>query len=215
MTTAPPSAPAKRRARRKAARPAEILAAALAVFARRGFAAARLEEVAAAAGIGKGTIYLYFPNKEELFRAVVRERLLPNLDEIEALVAAHRGSQAELLRQIGARLGRLIDSELVALPRLVLAESGNFPGLARFYVDEVVKRGVALFATVIRRGVTNGEFRPVEPLAVLPLFAGPFAVLALWQSVLRPYADFSFDPALVVQTHLEVLLRGLAAEAPA
>src|SRR4051794_36358354 len=90
----------KRRSRRKDARPAEIVEAALALFAERGFAATKLEAVAERAGIGKGTLYLYFPNKEELFRAVVRQGLLPNLEAAEAMVAAHTGSAADILREI-------------------------------------------------------------------------------------------------------------------
>ena len=116
----------KRRFRRKHARPAEIVDAALALFTERGFAATRLEDVATRAGIGKGTIYLYFPTKEDLFRAVVRERLVPNLDAIEAMVAAHAGSSAELLGRIAGRAEQLIASDITAIPKLVLAESAIF-----------------------------------------------------------------------------------------
>ena len=207
------SAPlARRHSRRKQARPGEILDAALKLFAERGFAATRLDAVAAAAGIGKGTIYLYFSSKEDLFRAVVRQRLLPNLEEIERALAADTGSAADQLRLIVGRLARFADSELAVLPKLVLAESGNFPALARFYADEVVNRGVKMLTGVIRRGIERGEFRPVEPLAVLPLLGGPLMMMALWKQVLAPYTQFQFDPAVVTATQLDVLLRGLAAE---
>jgi len=202
----------KPRSRRKEARPGEILDAALTVFAERGFAATRLDAVAAAAGIGKGTIYLYFSSKEDLFRAVVRQRLLPNLEEIERALAADTGSAADQLRLIVGRIARLTDSKLAVLPKLVLAESGNFPALARFYVEEVVNRGMKMLTGVIRRGIERGEFRPVEPLAVLPLVGGPLMMLALWQHALAPYAPFQFDPEVVRATHIEVLLRGLAAD---
>ena len=202
----------KPRSRRKETRPGEILDAALAVFAERGFAATRLDAVAAAAGIGKGTIYLYFGSKEDLFRAVVRQRLLPNLEEIERALAADTGSAADQLRLIVGRFARFADSKLAVLPKLVLAESGNFPALARFYAEEVVNRGVLMVSGVIRRGIERGEFRPVEPLAVLPLLGGPLMMMALWKHVLAPYTQFRFDPAVVMATHLDVLLRGLAAE---
>jgi AcrR family transcriptional regulator len=204
--------PAKPRSRRKEARPGEILDAALKVFAQRGFAATKLDAVAAAAGIGKGTIYLYFSSKEDLFREVVRQRLLPNLEEIERALAADTGSAADQLRLIVGRIARFTSSELAVLPKLVLAESGNFPALARFYAEEVVNRGVTIISGVIRRGIERGEFRPVDPLAVLPLLGGPLVMMALWKQALAPYTRFQFDPAVVMATHLDILLRGLAAE---
>src|SRR4051794_39267669 len=111
------------RARRKEARPGEIVAAALASFADRGYAATKLEDVATAAGISKGTIYLYFPTKEDLFRAVVRQAVLPNVESAEADFASHSGSSADLLRALAQRFLRLLDSDLTAVPKLVLAES--------------------------------------------------------------------------------------------
>src|SRR5256885_2955318 len=148
----PEGLPPKRRSRRKEARPAEIVEAALALFAERGFAATKLEDVAAKAGIGKGTVYLYFPTKEELFRAVVRQGLLPNLEAAEAMVAAHRGSASDMLREIARLVLRLIETDLTAIPKLVITESGNFPAIAEFYAEEVVKRGIRLIGGVIARG---------------------------------------------------------------
>src|SRR5579883_1022372 len=115
------------RTRRKDARPGEIIAAALASFAQRGFAATKLEDVAAAAGISKGTIYLYFPTKEDLFRAVVRQAVLPNLQAAEGDLAEHTGSSADLLRMLARRFLQLLETDLTAVPKLVVAESGNFP----------------------------------------------------------------------------------------
>jgi AcrR family transcriptional regulator len=205
---------AKRRARRKDARPAEIVAAALALFAERGFAATKLEDVAARAGIGKGTIYLYFPTKEDLFRAVVRQGLVPNLEAAEAMVAAHTGSASDMLREIARHVLRVIESDLTAIPKLVITESGNFPAIAQFYAEEVVKRGIRLIGGVIARGIERGEFRPVDLQSVLPLFVAPFLMMALWRHSLGRHTDIGFDPRKVIETHLDVLLRGLAAETP-
>jgi AcrR family transcriptional regulator len=202
----------KRRSRRKEARPTEILQAALALFTERGFAATRLEDVAARAGIGKGTIYLYFPTKEDLFRAVVRQHLVPNLDVIEAMIASHAGSSAELLRRIAAHAQRLIASDITAIPKLVLAESGNFPAIARLYAEEVAKRGMALLERVIARGIARGEFRQVDPHSVLPAFSGPFLLLALWRQSLGRHTDIQFDPRQVIEAHLDIFLRGLSRE---
>jgi AcrR family transcriptional regulator len=208
----PVSPAVRQRRRRKDARPDEIIEAAVALFTERGFAATRLEDVAARAGIGKGTIYLYFPNKEELFRAVVRQRLSPNLDAIEAMVAAHTGSSAELLRGIAARALQLIETDIIAIPKLVLAESGNFPAIARLYAEEVARRGMALLEGVLARGMERGEFRRLDPHSVLPLFTGPILVMALWKQSLGRHTDIEFDPRRVIETHLDVFLRGLAAE---
>lgn len=200
------------RTRRKHARPAEIIAAALASFADKGYAATRLDDVAADAGISKGTIYLYFPTKEELFRAVVRQAVLPNLEAAEADIAAHAGSCADLLRLLARRFLRLLDSDLTAVPKLVLAESGNFPAIAQFYADTVLRRAFALVEGILARGVARGEFRPIDVHATLPLFAGPFLLLALWKHSLGRHTDLHFDPRAVAEAHVETLLRGLAAE---
>ncbi len=203
------------RTRRKDARPGEIVAAALASFAERGFAATRLEDVAAAAGISKGTIYLYFPTKEDLFRAVVRHAVLPNVEAAETDIAAFTGSSADILRMMAQRFLRLLDTDLTAMPKLVLAESGNFPALAQFYADTVLRRAFRLIEGVLTRGIERGEFREVDVHNTLPLFAGPFLLLALWKHSLGRHTDLRFDPRAVAEAHIEMLLRGLAPDKPA
>ena len=203
--------PPPRRTRRKDARPGEILAAALALFAERGFAATRLEDVAHRAGIGKGTIYLYFPTKDDLFRAVVRRDVLPNLAAMEAHAAAHTGPAAALLRDLATTLLHRLDGELAAIPKLVLTESGNFPALARFYAEEVAARGMRLIAGVLDRGVAAGEFRAIDVPAVVPLVVAPILLAMLWRSSVGRHAPLAVDPAALLDAHLDILLRGLAA----
>ena len=202
------------RTRRKEARPSEIVAAALASFAERGYAATKLEDVAAVAGISKGTIYLYFPTKEHLFRAVVEQAVLPNVEAAEGDLAAHTGSSADLLRMLAQRFLRLLDSDLTAVPKLVVAESGNFPEIAQFYADAVLRRAFRLIEGILARGVARGEFRPLDVHATLPLFAGPFLLLALWKHSLGRHTDLTFDPRAVAEAHIETLLRGLAPDKP-
>jgi len=209
-----PSPATKRRTRRKEARPAEIIDAALHQFAERGFAATKLEDVAAAAGIGKGTIYLYFPTKEDLFRAVVRQTVLPNLQAAVTTAADPALSAADILRQFAERFLVMLDSDLTAIPKLVVAESGNFPAIAKFYAEEVAYQGMALIRSVLARGVARGEFRPLDLDATLPLFSAPFLLLALWKHSLGRHTDIQFDPRAVVAAHLDILLRGLAADPP-
>ena len=211
----PLGTPIRRRARRKSARPIEIIEAALHLFAERGFAATKLEDVAAAAGIGKGTIYLYFATKEDLFRAVVRQAVVPNLEAAVALAADPTLTTAELLRLLAERFLVMLDSDLTAIPKLIVSETGNFPALAQFYAEEVALKGMAMIRGILARGVEGGEFRPIDLDGALPLFSAPFLLLALWKHSLGRHTAVRFDPRAVVEAHLDILLRGLAADRPA
>jgi AcrR family transcriptional regulator len=195
--------------RRKEARPDEILAAALESFAARGFAATRLEDVAARAGISKGTLYLYFKGKEELFEAVVRATLLPNLERLEALAESFEGPSALLLKQLLLTIAGVVGSRVGAIPKLVIAEAGNFPDLARFYLDEVVRRGLRLIGTILRRGIERGEFRALDVEHAVYCVIAPMLIAALWKNSLEAYDDASLDAEALARAHLDLLLRGL------
>jgi AcrR family transcriptional regulator len=195
--------------RRKEARPDEILAAALESFAERGFAATRLEDVAARAGISKGTLYLYFKGKEELFKAVVRAALVPNLARIEALAATFQGPSAVLLERLLLTVASLLGSRAGAIPKLVIAEAGNFPDLARFYLDEVIHRGLRLIGAILRRGIERGEFRAVDVDHAVFCVIAPMLIAALWKNSLEPHDHAPLDTQALVRAHLDLLLRGL------
>ena len=121
--------------RRKDTRPAELLDAALDVFAEKGFAAARMEDIAARAGAAKGTLYLYFPSKEAVFEALVRTLIVPNLDRAEAMAAdaCWPGGTAAAAGCSRCWPAIIRDGRLVVLPRLLIGELHKFPELARFY----------------------------------------------------------------------------------
>src|SRR3954465_3283644 len=145
-------------------RPKQILDAALAVFAERGLAAARLEDIAKRAGLSKGTIYLYFPNKEELFREMVRQLIVTQLEEGERQFGSGAENATEALTRFSRNYWQFIrSSQFAPLFRLIHAEIRNFPALARFYADEVISRGHKLVASIIQRGTETGEFRDVDP----------------------------------------------------
>jgi AcrR family transcriptional regulator len=199
--------------RRKEARPDEILAAALASFAERGFAATRLEDVAARAGISKGTLYLYFDSKEELFKAVVRATLVPNIERVEALAASFEGPSALLLERLLLTIAGVVGSRLGAIPKLVIAEAGNFPDLARFYLAEVVRRGLGLIGMILRRGIERGEFRPVDVDHAVFCVIAPMLIAALWKNSLEAHDDAALDTQALVKAHLDLLLRGLETRA--
>ena len=197
--------------RRKDTRPAELLDAALAVFAEKGFTAARMEDIAAQAGAAKGTLYLYFPSKEAVFEALVRTLIVPNLDLAEAAAASHRGPIAPLLRRAAPLLAAIIrDGRLVVLPRLLIGELHRFPELARFYEATVVDRALGLIARLHRQGVETGEFRRQDSEAVARLVVAPMLMLAVWRAVFAPHEAEPLDPARVLDAHVETLLRGLA-----
>jgi AcrR family transcriptional regulator len=201
--------PEVRNRRRKAARPGEILAAALECFRQRGFAATRLEDVAARAGVTKGTIYLYYPSKQELFKAVIRSEFTPNIERLEAGLDEQVPAAVLLERILSTWAQVVVPSPASVIPKLIVSEAGNFPELARFYLETVVRRGLRLLATVLRRGVARGEFRRVDVDHAVYCLIGPLLLTALWKHSLGPHDDRPMDVGAVCRAHLDLLLHGL------
>lgn len=199
--------------RRKEARPEEITAAALELFIERGFAGTRLEDIAARAGISKGTLYLYFANKEDLFKAVVREGLVSPIAKMRGLVEQYEGSSFELLRVLILGWWEKVGAtNMSGIPKLVLGEAGNFPELVRFYLAEVVEPGLAVMIAIVKRGMARGEFRAVNAENAALLIAAPLLQLMLWRCALEPQSARKMDPARYLEAHLDLLKHGLAAE---
>jgi AcrR family transcriptional regulator len=196
--------------RRKDARPQELLAAALALFVERGFASTRLEDVARRAGVSKGTLYLYYANKEELFKAVVRETIVPVIGDAEDIVAGFEGHSADLLRDIlqgwWERIGATPASGIV---KLVMAEAGNFPDLARFYQEEVIARGTRMIASVLARGVERREFRPLNVDLTTQVLMAPMLMLMTWKHSIGPCPENGLDPLGFLSTFFDMALHGL------
>ena len=150
--------PKPRTRRRKAARPSELTAAALGLFVEKGYAATRLDEVAARAGVSKGTLYLYFDSKEALFKAVITMGIGPVMERGEALFAELRHDPVALLRALLGGWWEMVGAtELAGIPKLMIAEARNFPDLARFYYDEVISRGRALVAGAFSKHRTQAQ----------------------------------------------------------
>jgi AcrR family transcriptional regulator len=204
--------PSPRWQRRKDARPSEILAAALGVFVEHGYAATKLEEVASRAGVTKGTLYLYFESKEALFKAAVRETIVPLLAAAERSAHDHTGTPEELLRRLVLEWWRSLDSsQLAGIPKLVMSEAANFPELAQFWFDEVVQRGRHIFAGVVRRGIEDGSFRDVDvDLAVRAVLA-PVLMASIWKHSFQAceHERFAVEPYL--DAAIDIYLRGVAA----
>ncbi|MCD6073870.1 MAG: TetR family transcriptional regulator [Rhodospirillales bacterium] len=200
--------------RRKDARPNEIVEAALDAFAEKGFAATRLEDVAKRAGVSKGTLYLYFRDKEDLFKAVIQLALVPNIALAEARLAESEGTTAEMFRNVvGNFLATVVGSKIGAIPKLIIGEAHNFPDIAKFYVDEVIMRGLKIVATILQRGIDRGEIRPsVDPVTAAPVLIGPLLLLVIWKKVLEPHSGRTIDPVKYIQSYADIVLNGLLRE---
>ncbi len=202
----------KRWQRRKDARPPEILEAALAVFAQKGFAATRLDDVAVKAGITKGTIYLYFDSKQALFEALARQSVGAQIEQIKTQLAAFPGSSPELLRLVLSTMGQFITtSDRIVLLRLVVAEAANFPKLAEFWRREIIDQGIGLMTGIIQRGIARGEFRQIEPQHAARLCVAPMLIIMLWRTAFGQFDETPYDYQGLIESHVQTLLKGLAA----
>ncbi len=204
--------------RRKESRPAELLAAALELFVERGYAATRLEEVAARAGVSKGTLYLYFGSKEDLFKAVVRDTIVPLIDKLRRGAEQSPLASAELLRVFLADWWEHFGaSRLGGLAKLIVAEAGNFPEVARFFHDEVIAPHSEVLVSIIERGIERGEFAPVDPRVAAHLWIAPLALKAIWthsMDALSP-PELRVAPERLLRTHIDFVLAALRPDAAA
>ena len=200
------------RQRRKEARPAELMASALELFVEKGFAGTRLEDVAARAGVSKGTLYLYFDNKEALFKAVIQEGIVPVLEEGAGLVEAFQGSSADLLRAlIREWWQRIGNTPLAGVPKLMISEAGNFPELASYYHDAVILRGRDLMRRTLQRGIASGEFRKIDVETAIDVIFAPVLMMVIWRYSLGACCGTAQDPRTYLQTHFDLIVRGLVA----
>lgn len=208
--SAPQPAPRKRR---KEARPTELTAAALELFVEKGFAATRLEDVAARAGVSKGTLYLYFDSKEALFKAVIQEGIVPAVVEGEAILARHTGSAFELLRSLLEGWWAMVgETPYSGIPKLMIAEARNFPEVAGYYYENVVQRGRALLRAALERGMASGEFRGQDLDTCVDVIIAPVLMLIVWRHSLAHCMRVQPDPKAYLAMHLELLRAGLAAK---
>lgn len=188
---------------RSAERRDAILAAALDEFSSRGFEAARLDDVARRAGVAKGTIYLYFRDKESLFQELIRAMLTPLVGTIEAM------GQADVpLAVLADRIVELFVSEVYEtrrkdVVRLMISEGRRFPKLAEFYYREVLSRIIAAVRSLLRRAAARGEVP--EDFADFPqIIAAPGLVAIIWSGLFERFEPL--DVRRMMKTHLDLLL---------
>ncbi|HEY5930450.1 MAG TPA: TetR/AcrR family transcriptional regulator, partial [Burkholderiales bacterium] len=202
----------RRWTRRKEERPAELMAAALDLFVERGYAATRLDDVAARAGVSKGTLYLYFSSKEELFKAVIRSGIVPLIEQGERLHEEHQGSAGELLRKIVFAWWQSVgSSKLGGIPKLMFSECRNFPEIGQFYFEEVISRSYRLIESVMESGMASGEFRRMDANYATRLVVAPIVLLLLWRYSFDFCESKSVDAESYLEQHLDVFISGLVA----
>ena len=202
--------------RRKTARPGEIVDAALEVFAEKGFAAAKLDEIAARAGVSKGALYLYFDTKEDLFRAVATQAAAPNIAAVRAMAEAFPGGFADLAPLILARVAEIaVAGRLPAVVKMVIGESRNFPEIARVWHDTVISQALGLLGGLVARAQAKGEVRPGEPRLYAMSLMGPVLMSLLWREVFEPVGAEPIDVKALAVQHARTMLHGMLAEGAA
>lgn len=201
--------PGPRWRRRSEARPEEILDAALTAFTERGFEAARMEDIAKAAGISKAAVYLYFPSKMAVLEALIEAKVAPLALQVQQLSAAGRANPMTALRALATLAAyRISDPSIFGVPRLVLGLSGRFPEIADYYRTHVVEKARAALEELVRAGIDQGVFRNVDPRAATRAMIGPLFFEALWTHVLRGESALD-DPQKLIDHHFDILLNGL------
>jgi len=197
------------RRRRKAERPQEILEAAFTEFSRNGYATTTLDQIAERAGVTKGTIYVYFENKEHLFISMVRELMKTTLDTVEDMFARHEGSTVDLLKEQFSFIYQNIveDRRRREVVRMLIAEASRFPALADRYHEEIHRPCMALLTQTIQRGMDRGEIRR-SPVTECPLvIIGPIALVDIWMMMFDD--RHPLDLKAYFEAHLDLVLKGL------
>ncbi len=208
-----PSAPAiSQRQRRKDARPLELLDAALELFVEKGFASTRAEEVAQRAGVSKGTLYLYYPSKEELFKAVIVRSLTSRIADTAQQVQAWDGAMAPLLESLLVQWWQqTYASPAAGVFKILVAEMRNFPEIAEYYVQQVIEPGSALIGSIIARGIASGEFRAVDVESTVHSLVLPMVMLCVHKHGLSACTQHQIDGERFIAEHVDLVVHGLLA----
>ncbi|MEO1323931.1 MAG: TetR/AcrR family transcriptional regulator [Pseudomonadota bacterium] len=210
MTDLTTEAPRNRRELQKEAKRSALIDAALAVFSRVGFAAAKMDDVAEEAGVSKGTVYLYFDSKEKLFEGMVKAKMSPMLDNVFDMMSDTSMSATERLKQhLRFFYKKILDSDRRQIMRLIMSEGPNFPELAEFYHANVLSRGQAAINAIIKQGVENGEFRSMQGHGLMQNVAAGALIAGMWKLVFDRFQPIDLDAYF--ETHVDLILNGLRA----
>lgn len=204
-----PAQAGRKRARRKEARPGEIIDAALDVFLEQGFGAAKLDDIASRAGVAKGTIFLYFSNKEDLFRAAANAALAANFSTIQGIGADPDIPLAIFIPALLKQATHSQDSKVTGLATLLITEARAFPDLARIWYDEVVSKILGLLTTAIERGQKRGEVKPGDPGLYAFSIIGPMMSAVLFRNIFSTTPAALPDIEKLAEQHAQTVLNGL------
>ena len=204
-----------KRERRKQHRPGELLEAALDLFVEKGFSATRSEEVAAKAGVSKGTLFLYFPSKEELFKAVVRENVVKTVTEGALEVANFKGTTSQLLHYLMLEWWRRYGATKASgITKLIISEGNHFPDLAAFYQEEVIDPAMRLLQDVLRRGQISGEFKnfDIESTAMVVIAPMLFFIMSKHTHAICSAGNPNLSAESFIAQHADLIVRGLSVD---
>jgi AcrR family transcriptional regulator len=203
--------PTTTRQRRKDARPSELLDAALELFVEKGFAATRAEEVAQRAGVSKGTLYLYYPSKEDLFKAVIAQSVGARIEETAQEVQVYDGPMAQLLEDVLVRWWQQVyASPASGTFKIVVSEVRNFPEIAEFWVRHVTEPGGALIGGIVQRGIASGEFRALDDVeSVVHSLVLPMVMLCVHKHGLAACTQHKIDGHRFIAEHVALVVRSL------
>lgn len=187
----------------------DILAAAMEEFAARGFAAARMEDIASRLGLSKAALYLQFETKEALFRALIESLVSDTLPQVLPRMDAATSAAEVLKIFIPAAIRRIAGGKIAVVPRLIIGEGNRFPELTRYYLDVALNRVLGLVEQLIRHGIEHGEFRAVDAYHAARSIAGGVIISALWRTVFEPVGAEPLDLEAMAAAHLDLVLVGL------
>lgn len=203
------SAP-KTRQRRADARPDEILNAAAKCFLECGFAGAKVDHIAAGAGLSKGAVYLYFKSKEDMLRALIERGIKRVARSVADHLDANSGDPVLVLKSAIPILAQILSKpDVFAVPRIVIAEAGNFPEIARMYRTEVIDVAQGALIRLIERGQAAGVFKQMDPLIPVRSLIGAVLMQLIWRTTFERPGETPLDPAEFVAGHLDIVLNGL------
>ena len=188
----------------------ELLEAALSLFVEKGYAATKVEEVALRAGVSKGTLFVYFATKQDLFKAVIRANLAEHFPTWNQEFESFQGSTADMLRYaMQSWWERIGNTKASGITKLVTSEASNFPEVVQFYEAEVMQPGHRLFKAILQRGIDSGEFRPLPTDLAVYSLVSTIVFLTMWKHSLSACVSQQvFDPELFLQQHIDTLIRG-------
>ncbi len=188
---------------RSAERRDAILAAALEEFAANGFAGTRLDDIAQRAKIAKGTIYLYFADKETLFQELLRAMFAPIVRALEHIPKSDMPTRDILERMIGLFVQEVLGTRRKDVIRLIIAEGPRFPKLAEFHYREVLSRVMAAMSALMARAIARGEVKNQAYAKFPQLLAAPGLVAVIWSGLFERFAPL--DVAAMMRAHLDIV----------